>query len=224
MYLYAFSNHYEVVKEQLSNKKILLKKQVNRSDNFVNLTLLGVEKCLKEHQLEEETNLYLSSQTGNINTTLKVFEAIFQKQQLPMPFNFLNSVNASVLFFVAKSFGIKGKAIFTESFESALTQALVDVQNNKTVLVGVVDEAIANIKQHKKKFQTNRVEEHSSWVLLSPKIESLKPLAQIEEVKIETSDNKNFNRVFFECLENLQKRQKIEGAFLSFVLTKVIQD
>lgn len=220
MYIYAFSNHYEVVKEQLSNKKALLKKRINRSDNFVNLALLGVEKCLKEHQLKEETHLYISSQTGNINTTMKVFEAIFQKQQLPMPFNFLNSVNASILFFVAKNCAIKGKAIFTDSFESALTQALVDVQNNKTVLVGVVEEAITDLEQHKEKFQTNRVEEHSSWVLLSPKIESLKPLAKIEDVKMETSDNKNFNSIFFECLEELQECQKIEGEFLSLIVKK----
>ena len=220
MYIYAFSNHYEVVKEQLSNKKALLKKRINRSDNFVNLALLGVEKCLKEHQLKEETHLYISSQTGNINTTMKVFEAIFQKQQLPMPFNFLNSVNASILFFVAKNFGIKGKAIFTDSFESALTQALVDIQNNKTVLVGVVDEAISDLEKHKEKFQTNREEEHSSWVLLSPNIESLEPLAKIEAIKLEVNDTRNFNKQFFQALENLQEEKKIEGEFLSLVVKK----
>jgi len=222
MYIYAFSNHYEVVTEKLSDKKSQLKKRVNRSDNFVNLTLLGVQKCIEDEQLEEHTNLYIASETGNMNSFIKVFDAIFTKQQLPMPFNFLNSVNASLLFFVAKSFGIKGKAIFTDGFESALTQALVDVKNGKTVLVGVVHEAISNLELHQKKFNTTSIEEESSWLLLAPKLENSTAIAHIDKLQLHSMPTKESTSVkkLFDFLESSKVEQSFQGNFLSFIVEK----
>lgn len=187
MYLYAFSNHNETVMDKLSDKKKLLKKRVNRADNFVNLTLLGAEKCLEDISLTQDTNLYISSENGNMNATIKILDAIFRKNQLPMPFNFLNSVNASILFFVAKNFGIEGKAIFTDTFESSLTQAYVDVKNGKTVLLGHVSEAIADLDLHRKKFNVSEIVEQSQWLLVSPKIEGKEAIATISDLKIEVS-------------------------------------
>ena len=221
MYIYSFSNHQEVVVDALSNKKALLKKRVNRSDNFVNLTLLGVEKCLEDISLVQNTNLYMSSKHGNLNSTMKVLDSIFKKKQRPMPFNFLNSVNASILFFVAKSHDIKGKAIFTNTFESALTQAYVDVQNGKTVLVGFVNEAIADLELHKKKFNTEKIEENSSWLLLSNKIEGKKALAQIKDYKLEQHRKKEKNlEELFTFLETDRITQNYQGEYLSFVALK----
>ena len=196
MYIYAFSNHKEIVIDELSNKKALLKKRVNRSDNFTNLTLLGVEQCLGDIQLNKNTNLYIASNNGNMNSTMKILDAIFKQDKLPMPFNFLNSVNASLLFFVAKNFGIEGKAIFTDTFESALTQAYVDVQNGKTVLLGNVSEAIADLDLHRKKFKVSEIVEQSQWLLVSPKIEKQKPIAEISNLKIKDSNSNSIDNLF----------------------------
>lgn len=228
MYLYAFSNHQETIVDKLSDKKKQLKNRVNRADNFVNLSLLGVEKCLNEMCLEKETNLYLSSQNGNINATIKILDAIFKKNQLPMPFNFLNSVNASILFFIAKSFGIEGKALFTDTFESALVQAYVDVKNGKTILLGHVNEAIADLELHRKKFNVSEIIEESQWLLLSPNIEGETAIAKISDLKIDTSKPKRKHTVndLFTLLENQNSLEEniILSSFahntLSFKVTK----
>ncbi|HIP51070.1 MAG TPA: hypothetical protein EYG94_03190 [Campylobacterales bacterium] len=222
MYLYAFSNHNELVLNELSNKKKLLKKRVNRADNFVNLTLLGVEQCLENISLESDTNLYISSENGNMNSTIRILDSIFRKNQLPMPFNFLNSVNASILFFVAKNFGIEGKAIFTDTFESALTQAYVDVQNGKTVLLGNVSEAIADLDLHRKKFNVDEIVEQSQWVLVSSKLEEREALAEISNLKITTSSNSQEDTIndFFSFLESNEKNYTFNSKNLSCVVTK----
>lgn len=220
MYLYAFANHQETVVDALSNKKLLLKKRVNRSDNFTNLTLLGVEKCLKERELPKETTLYIASNNGNMNSTMKILEAIFKQDRLPMPFNFLNSVNASILFFVAKNFGIEGKAIFSDTFESALTQAYVDVQNGKTVLVGNVSEAMINIALHKKRFNTNAVIEQSQWLLLSPKIEDKEAISHIDAFKLAQMTEENNMEMLFEFLESEEKRKEYFGENILFTIAK----
>lgn len=223
MYIYAFSNHEEIVIDELSNKKALLKKRVNRSDNFTNLTLLGVEKCLGDMQLNKDTNLYIASNNGNMNSTMKILDAIFKQNRLPMPFNFLNSVNASILFFVAKNFGIEGKAIFTDTFESALVQAYVDVQNGKTVLLGNVSEAIANLDLHREKFKVNEIVEQSQWLLVSPKLERQEAIAQIFDLKVRASfKNKNSSiKNLFTFLENTENSINVNNKNLSFKSKKI---
>ena len=222
MYLYAFSNYEETVIDKLSDKKKLLKKRINRADNFVNLTLLGAQKCLEDITLKKDTNLYISSENGNMNATITILDAIFRKKQLPMPFNFLNSVNASILFFVAKNFGIEGKAIFTDSFESSLIQAYVDVQNAKTVVLGNVSEAISDLDLHREKFKVNEVVEQSQWLLISPKLEGQKAIAKISDLKIEIflRNEKNTINNLFSFLESEEKSLSINAKNLSFIVTK----
>jgi hypothetical protein len=224
MYIYAFSNYKEIVIDELSNKKALLKKRVNRSDNFTNLTLLGVEKCLGDMQLDKDTNLYIASNNGNMNSTMKILDAIFKQNKLPMPFTFLNSVNASILFFVAKNFGIEGKAIFTDTFESALVQAYVDVQKGKTVLVGNVSEAISDLELHRKKFKVNEIIEQSQWLLISPKIEGQKALAQIFDltIKIPLENKNNPINTLFNFLERKEETISFKSKHLSFIARKII--
>ena len=228
MYIYAFSNHEETVIDELSNKKALLKKRVNRSDNFTNLTLLGVEKCLGDIELGKDTNLYISSNNGNMNSTMKILDAIFKQDKLPMPFNFLNSVNASILFFVAKNFGIEGKVIFTDTFDSALVQAYVDVQNGKTVLLGNVVEALVDLDLHRKKFKVNEIVEQSQWLLLSPKNEEKNAVAKISDLKIKAS-NKNIKNTINDLFSFLESNELVGTdpsvcpflyKNLSFIITK----
>ena len=219
MYIYAFSDHEEIVIDELSNKKALLKKRVNRADNFTNLTLLGVEKCLKDRVLDNDTNLYIASNKGNMNSTIKILDAIFKQNRLPMPFNFLNSVNASILFFVAKNFGIEGKAIFTDTLESTLLQAYVDVQNGKTALVGNVSEALVDLELHRQKFKVDEVVEQSQWLLLSPKIEGEKALAKVSELKLENNTTHNLYDLF-SFLKSDKQEQYFSTQYLSFVVTK----
>ncbi|NEW61718.1 hypothetical protein GSY74_10510 [Sulfurovum sp. bin170] len=183
MYIYAFSNHTEEVTETLSNKKMHLKKRVNRADNYINLTLLGAEKCIEDTILAPESSLYVASNNGNLNSSVKILKDIFLNKQLPMPFTFLNGVNVSTLFYVAKHFNIKGKTLFVDRFESAIPQAFVDVKNGKTVLLGMVDEATEDLELYRDRFQCETITESSRWLLLLPQPqEDTPPIAQIIDI------------------------------------------
>jgi len=222
MYIYAFSNYTDIVTDKLSDKKSLLTKRFSRTDNFINLALLGVQKCMQDIEIDQCSNIYLASRNGNMNTTLKVLEAIFLQNQLPMPFNFLNSVNSSTLFFIAQNFSIEGKTLFVDKFESALVQALIDVKNGKTVLVGVVEEATFNLEFYKKRFGTNKIEEYSRWLLLSPKIMDIEPIAQIYNFKL-TIDNQVKSKIYeiFDFLSSTNKQFDFIGENLIFSVEKL---
>ena len=190
MYIYAFSNYRDIVTEKLSDKKPLLTQKFNRTDNFINLTLLGAQRCVHNISLDRDTSIYLASRNGNMNTTIKVLDAIFIKDRLPMPFNFLNSVNASKLFFLARNFGIEGKTLFVDRFESALPQAFVDVKQGKTVLLGVVEEAIEDLELHRERFGVDEIEESSRWLILSSKLNGLEPIAKIDNFRFATTSKR----------------------------------
>lgn len=221
MYIYAFSNITEIVKNKLSDKKLLLKKKFNRSDNFINLTLVGAQHCVKERELPKNSSIYIASRNGNINTTLKVLDSIFIQKRRPMPFNFLNTVNSITLFYVAKNFELEGKAIFVDSLESALPQAFVDINQGKTVLLGVVTEALSDLELHREKFGIGEVVESSRWLLLSPKVEGLKEIAKVEEFKFQNAINaKNSDENLFSFLESNRKIFEFRGESLSFNVQK----
>ena len=221
MYIYSFSNITQIVKDKLSDKKILLNKKINRSDNFINLTLAGAEQCVKEQKLPKDTSIYIASHNGNLNTTLKVLDTIFIQKKLPMPFNFLNTVNSIKLFYIAKRFELEGKGIFVDSFESAFPQALVDVRQGKSVLLGVVTEAISDLNLHREKFGAGEIVESSRWLLLSPKIIDRKEIAKVEEFNLQRSTTaKNLEEEIFLFLESDKKEFDFQGKSLSFQLQK----
>jgi len=217
MYIYSFFNYIDVVEDRLSDKKSQLKKRFNRTDNFINLTLLGVQECMENMEIEKDSSIYLASRNGNMNTTIKVLDAIFLQNRLPMPFNFLNTVNASTLFFIARNFNIEGKTLFVDRFETALPQAFVDVKNGKTVLLGVVEEAIEDLTLHKKRFKSKNIKEKSQWLLLSSKIEDKEPIAKIHDIKLNFK-KEEINNIdeLFSFLDSSRGVFSFKGRNLSF--------
>jgi len=221
MYIYAFSNYTEEVTDKISNKKIHLKKRVNRADNYINLTLLGAEKCLADITIDPDSNLYVASDNGNLNSSVKIFKDIFINRQLPMPFTFLNGVNVSTLFYVAKHFNIKGKTLFVDRFESALPQAFVDVKNGKEVLIGLVDEATEDLDLYRDRFQCQEIEESSRWLLLSPKKENIQAIAKIESISwSEDGYKKSKIEKLFKFLEEGEGVFEFQQNNLSFLVKK----
>jgi len=223
MYIYDFFNHTEKIEEKASDKKQLLTKKFNRTDNFINLALYGAQKCVGEMVLHKKSSIYLASRNGNMNTTFKVLEAIFLENKLPMPFNFLNSVNAAKLFYIAKSFEVEGKTLFVDRFESALPQAFVDVQNDKTVLVGAVKEVISDLTVHLEYFAAEAMEEESRWLLLSRIIENQEALAYISNMQFGGYGEENAIAMLFKFLDEgkVGDHFTFKGYNLSFDVEKL---
>jgi len=221
MYIYKFSNFVEKVDGELSDKKALLTKKFNRSDNFINLTLVGVQRCVEDTKLPSNTSIYLASDNGNMNTTIKVLDSIFIKNRLPMPFNFLNTVNSVKLFYIAKNFNIDGKTIFVDSFESAIIQAFVDIKQGKNVLLGVVTEAIDDLELHREMFGDKEIIESSRWLLLSPKPDGA--IAKIEEFQLSNSTtSKTKTSKLFSFLESNKNSFSFKRDRLSFSVKKML--
>jgi len=222
VYIYAFSNYTSEVIDTLSDKKSLLTTKFNRADNFINLVLLGAQKCVGDISLDKQSSIYLSSRDGNLNTTHKVMNAIFLKHQLPMPFNFLNSVNAAILFFVAKCFDIEGKTLFTDRFDSSFPQAVVDIQQGKTVLLGIANEVMADLDFYKNRMEDRAREERSRWLLLSSELKGLQPIAKIYDVELSAKlkENKSVSSLFY-FLESGEGVFEFQGNNLFFRVEKV---
>lgn len=222
MYIYAFSNYTSEVIDTLSDKKSLLTTKFNRTDNFINLVLLGAQKCVGELSLDKQSSIYLSSRDGNLNTTHKVMSAIFLKHQLPMPFNFLNSVNAAILFFVAKCFHIEGKTLYTDRFDSSFPQALVDIHQGQTVLLGTAHEVMADISFYKNRDDDLEMKESSRWLLLSSEIKDVQPLAKIYDVELgsKLKEKKSVSSLF-SFLEHGEGVFEFQGNNLFFRVEKV---
>jgi len=222
MYIYAFSNYTSKVIDKLSDKKPLLTTKFNRADNFINLALLGAQKCVGELLLDTQSSIYLSSRNGNLNTTHKVMSAIFLKNQLPMPFNFLNSVNAAVLFFVAKCFNMEGKTLFTDRFDSSFPQAVVDVKHGKTVLLGTVNEIMGDLEFYKNRVEDFEMQECSRWLLLSSELKNLQPIAEIYDIELKPK-SKEYKSIssLFTFLESSDNVFEFQGNNLFFRVRKV---
>jgi len=221
LYIYAFSNFTSEVTDKISDKKPLLSTKFNRTDNFINLVLLGAQNCVKDISLDKDTSIYIASRNGNLNTTFKVMDSIFLKHKLPMPFNFLNSVNAAILFFVAKCFRIEGKTLFVDRFDSAFPQAVVDLKQGKTVLLGVVEEVMDDLEFYRSRFG-DKLEESSRWLLISPKLCGIEPIAKVYDLDINSkfkADDSMDN--LFNFFENKKKVFDFQGNNLFFRLEKI---
>ena len=216
MYVYAVSNYENTIVAKSEDKKHLLRSQFNRTDSFINLALYGAQECIDEHNLATNASVYMASRNGDINATLKVMDAIFLKKQLPMPFHFLNSVNAATLFYIAKSFSLEGKTLFVDRFESAIPQALADVGQGKEVLLGYVEEVINDIDEHKKRFM-HIAREESRWILLS-KEKRQKPLAKIANIEFSGENKQDAIKELFTFLsrQNHLETFSFSGNNLSF--------
>lgn len=223
MYIYAIFSHNKIISDKVSDKKKELTTTFNRTDNFINLALFGAQKCVGDLVLPSQSVVYLASRNGNLNTTWKVLNAIFREKKLPMPFHFLNSVNAAKLFYIAKSFCIEGKTLYVDRFESAVPQAYVDVKNNKTVLLGVVSEVFEDLKVHHEIFGDVAIEEESRWILLANEFEGAEPLAKISEIKFDTKGTKDAIANLFEFLSSVEDETNFHfrGDNLSFKVERL---
>lgn len=193
MYIYAYCNYEDTIVDVATDKKALLEKRFNRTDNFINLTLYGLQNTIKS--LDKDSAVYLASPTGNLNSTLKTCKTICIDNKLPSPFTFLNSVPSITLFYIAKWFGLEGKMIFVDSFRSGFIQAYCDIKMgfDKPILVGIVSEAIEDLELHKTKFDTQKVIEKSKWVVIAKRLNGHNPLMKIDEDNIMQIDESLFD-------------------------------
>lgn len=146
-----------------------------RTDRFVQLALLGAGECAAGHELGSDCGLYMSSGVGPIGSNMLVQNAIQQAHQLPMPFNFVNTLGSSACYHVCKNLDITGEVALVArgggSFSAALACAVADLISHvaSRALVGAVEECIVPSARHRAVLRVGREitpAEGSHWLLI----------------------------------------------------------
>jgi hypothetical protein len=138
--------------ENASYYKKLLKEvnpiNLRRSNKFDVLAVWGACNCVIKQNYKETLNIYLASEYGVISGILKVLPTLDNKDNIIMPFDFLNTNGNNAGFNISSALKTKGESILINSnnfsFEQALKYAFIksNIKNNFELLVGHTDESL----------------------------------------------------------------------------------
>lgn len=146
-----------------------------RIDRFIQLALLGSARCAGGRELKTDCGMYLGSGFGPVASNVAVQEHMLRDAELPMPFDFVNTLGVSAGFHVAKNLGLTGQSLCISrrgaSLEAVLAAALTDLELGvvSQALVGVVEEVTLPLAQHRLRHglaADATVAEGSHWLLL----------------------------------------------------------
>ena len=155
--------------------KQVCQENFRRIDRFIELALLGSGRCARGRALAPDCGLYLGSGMGPMVGNIACQEQLIRDRELPMPFDFINTLGNSAGYYVAKNLGLGGQNQFISrrgaSFAAVLTAALVDLECGAVsqALLGVVEEAPAPVAEHRRRqglAADAAVAEGSHWLLL----------------------------------------------------------
>ena len=155
--------------------KDVCRESYRRIDRFIELALLGSGRCAQGRRLAPDCGLYLGSGLGPMADNIACQEQLIRDHELPMPFDFINTLGNSAGYYVAKDLGLSGQNLFISrrgaSFQAVLQAALVDLECGAVdqALLGVVEEATKPFAEHRRRqglAADTLVAEGSHWLLL----------------------------------------------------------
>ena len=203
MYIYRTDSFVQpATAEKIPLKELLraahCSPSLRRAGRFNQLAVLGAKQCCEGFELPAECDLIVTSVNGPIANTGIMLQQVIQQQQIPMPFNFMNSQNNSACFYVAQELGIRGSSLVCMHpdypLESAMTMALAQWagRSKRPVLVGHVDEWTLTPYHHPTGYSADETSvsmEGSCWFLLSHEpLAGMMPLARLLELKLMLSE------------------------------------
>lgn len=167
---------------------------LRRSGRFNQLAVLAARLCCTDYPLPESSDIILSTFNGSVGVTVGALDEIFEHQQLPMPFNFMNTQINSACFYVAREFAINGSHLVCSHhdapLEAAIAMALAQwsSSNGKATLVGLADDWTLDHYHSPSGYipgHTDDSLEGACWFLLGPRQLDASPLAKIVEVHMD---------------------------------------
>jgi hypothetical protein len=169
--------------------KALSSINLRRSSKFNILAVIGALKCMENCTFSTNMSIYVASEYGSISSVKKVLEQV-SRNELVMPFDFLNINTNNVSFYVSQALESTGKNMVVTSeyfsFEKALELAMFELETKEVedVLIGRVDESLQDIhdfNQYLTPYTQTNSYDISSWIYLNNK--SQNALAQIEYIQ-----------------------------------------
>ncbi len=134
-------------KENIELKKELKTKynlDTRRQDAFIHLALIGAQRLKEKIIIKSNTELYITSDIGNIDILQKTHDYVIEKKQFIRPFDFINMLGNTASYYVATSLNIKDKNIYQISDNFTFINSLISIyaslnSTNKNAILGAVD-------------------------------------------------------------------------------------
>ncbi|MCX8587605.1 MULTISPECIES: hypothetical protein [unclassified Gilliamella] len=147
-----------------SKLKNLLKQQFNiNSRRTSRLALLSLLGALSIEKINAHCGVYVTSIFSSPSNMYELEMDIFQRKT-PRPFNFINSINNAISFYVADALKVNGPNIFISTdicnWSQILLPAITDLQE------GVVDQALVGWCYESRRYDEYS-KEGSFWLLLT---------------------------------------------------------
>jgi GTP:adenosylcobinamide-phosphate guanylyltransferase len=216
----AFKNN--TTKEYKQLLKQVTTKQFRRVSKFNTMAIYGALSCLENKNYDPNINIYTASEYGCIEDMNKVLMQVSKKDEIVMPFDFLNINGNNVGFLISEALNTFGNNFYITaedvSFEKAFELAYFDISINKINdgLIGAVDESldyIENINSMIKNIDHQETHDGTFWFHLSnnntnalAKIEILEIFTNLEEL------NSFLNTIQYDHLSlNLYAKQQINN-------------
>ncbi|MBB33842.1 MAG: hypothetical protein CME88_06885 [Hirschia sp.] len=182
--------------EQLTDLREMLKASIakppRRLSRFIQLAMIGAARCVGSRQLPPDTNIYLTSGSGDFDVTFEVLERVLRDRQAPKPLSFINTVSNAACFYLTKQFDLHGASTFVSrrcfALESAFSQALLDAYGagQTSSLVGSADVLTIPLDIHAARLGVSADEplaEGAHWFLLSRSQDDSACLGWLEDVR-----------------------------------------
>ncbi|MGJ8667970.1 MAG: hypothetical protein ACSHXK_00665 [Oceanococcus sp.] len=154
-----------------------------RVNRWIQLALLGARQCVGEHELPQDTAIYLTTRNGAVGDTLALLTGNAQNQP-PAPFRFINVSGNMAAYYLAADLGVSGanQVIVSHELTWFSLLELAQISNAPCLLLGAVEELVWPLDVHKQRLKLPadaRVGESSHWAL----VDFQQPGAQIQHMQ-----------------------------------------
>lgn len=179
--VYASGECYLPATDPPLDLKLLVKETtgeaVRRIGRFIQLALIGANRCARAAPVPPETAVYFASGRGDFETTVEVMATLFRDGGAPKPLSFVNTVSNASCYYVARSLKLQSRSNFVcnrnLAFESVLQLALMDVETGAatSALVGSVDAVTMPLAEHRRRVHLPPdapLAEGSHWLWIGP--------------------------------------------------------
>ncbi|MCP5078574.1 MAG: hypothetical protein GY951_11045 [Psychromonas sp.] len=172
--------------------KLVAPKFIRRTDNFIQLAILGVEQIQQKTSIKPNCALYLTSGQGNLGVFQRLCKQCVVDKSPPKPVDFINSLSNTAGFYISQFLNLESKnsnlSHISFVVEMALLLAKSDLLLNKEeqILLGGVDQLLPNRDFSQATLglsDTAALGQGSNWMLLSQSPEGA--LANISLTNIE---------------------------------------
>jgi len=198
--VYIHSTFQFVNKNETASYYKKLLKEINpinlrRSNKFDVLAVYGACNCMINQNYEETLNIYLASEYGVISGILKVLPTLDNKDNIIMPFDFLNTNGNNAGFNISSALKSKGESILINSnnfsFEQSLKYAYfkANSQNNFETIIGAIDESLEHIENINNILDTKTTNTKDSVSFIYCNNNKENAIAEIKDIKEFSSKN-----------------------------------